>query len=54
MESDEIMQGFVMALFTLCGVSSLGYCIYAYLKRTTPTLKQSPSMEDLNSAEDPV
>jgi hypothetical protein len=52
MESDEIMQGFVMGLFGLCGVSGLLYCLRLYLKKT-PTMKQSPSMEDLNS-EDPV
>jgi hypothetical protein len=53
MTSDEIMQGFVMALFGLCGFSGLAYCIRLYLKRP-PTMKQSPSMEDLNSVEDPV
>lgn len=54
MTSDEIMQGFVLTLFGLCGISSLGYCIRMYLKRSPP-IKQSPSMEDLTSiqTEDP-
>jgi hypothetical protein len=54
MSSDEIMQGFVISLFALCGISSAVYCFRMYLK-DRPTLKQSPSMEDLTSisTEDP-
>lgn len=54
MASDDIMQGFVWSLFGLCGISCLGYCIRLYLKKPS-TMKQSPSMEDLNSisTEDP-
>ncbi len=48
MSSDEIMQGFVVSLFALCGISSALYCLRLYLKGR-PALKLSPSMEDLTS-----
>lgn len=55
MEADELLQGFVFALFTLCGASSLMYCIRLKLKQTNSQMKQSDSMEDLTSisTEDP-
>lgn len=55
MESDSILQGFVYTLFSLCGASSLIYCIRMKLKSRTE-MKQSSSMEDLTSiqTEDPV
>jgi len=50
MSSDEIMQGFVISLFILCGISAFGYCARLRLgKTTTHGLKQSPSMEELSS-----
>jgi hypothetical protein len=54
MSSDEIMQGFVISLFALCGISSAVYCFRLYFKNKH-TLKQSASMEDLTSisTEDP-
>lgn len=54
MDADTILQGFVYALFGLCGASSLIYCIRLKLKEKVQ-MKQSPSMEDLTSVntEDP-
>lgn len=48
MEADLILQGFVYALFGLCGASSLIYCIHMKLQKR-PTMKSSPSTEDLTS-----
>lgn len=48
MSSDEIMEGFVITLFSLCVLSTIGACIRMKMKQHF-TLKQSPSMEDLNS-----
>lgn len=53
MEADSILQGFVYTLFSLCGASSLIYFIRMKLKNRI-AMKQSPSMEDLTSVEDPV
>ena len=43
---DEIMQGFLISLFVLCGVSSVGWIIKQKLK---PKMKTSSSHESLNS-----
>ena len=48
MNGDEIMQGLIIALFSLCGVSAVVQCIRLRM-RNRLTMKQSPSMEDLNS-----
>lgn len=55
MGSDEIMQGFVIAMFVLCGLSSFSYCIRLRLKNST-MMKKSESMEDLSSVDttDPI
>lgn len=53
MEADSILQGFVYALFSLCGASSLIYFIRMKLHERRPTLKASSSTEDLTSIEDP-
>jgi hypothetical protein len=55
MSGDEIMQGFVISLFTLCGVSAFGYCMRLRLKNRS-IMKKSESMEDLNSVDttDPI
>lgn len=50
MGSDEIMQGFIIILFSLCGISTVVQCIRLRMKNRL-TLKQSPSMEDLNSVD---
>lgn len=48
MSSDEIMEGFVIALFTLTGLSTIVYCVRIRM-RDHKKMKQSASMEDLNS-----
>ncbi len=50
MSSDEIMQGFVIGMFTLFGLSTITYCIRLRMKNHSK-LKQSASMEDLNSVD---
>lgn len=52
--SDDVLQGIVITIFTLVGVSAFGYCIRLRMQNKS-TLKQSPSMEELNSVatEDP-
>lgn len=54
-DADELLQGFLIGTFVLIGFSSISYCIRHRLQNKT-TLKQSPSMEDLNSVstEDPL
>ena len=44
--NDDIMKGFVISLFVLCGVSSLGWIIKQKLK---PKMKTSSSCENLTS-----
>ena len=48
MSGDEIMEGFVIALFTLTGLSTIVYCVRIRM-RDHKKMKQSASMEDLNS-----
>ena len=50
MSSDEIMEGFVISTFVLCGISTLVYCIRMRM-RDHKRMKQSASMEDLNSVD---
>ena len=55
MDSDTVMQGVVISVFSLCGLGILVSCARYYLTKPN-NLKQSPSMEDLNSVatEDPA
>ena len=54
MDSDTIMQGVVISVFSLCVIGTVVSCARYYLTRKT-SLKQSSSMEDLTSVgtEDP-
>lgn len=48
METDEILQGLVYALFGFCGLGMLVNCIRTRIPRQSE-IKESPSMEDLTS-----
>ncbi len=52
-DSDTILSGFVIAAFSFVGINVCAYFLRKRLNR--PTLKQSPSQEDLKSisVEDP-
>jgi hypothetical protein len=54
MDSDIVMQGVVITMFSLCGAGILVSCVRYYLTKPT-SLKPSASMEDLTSVatEDP-
>ena len=54
MDGDNILQGFLVAGFSLIGISAIFYCVRLRMKTTT--LKHSSSMEELNSVgtADPV
>lgn len=53
-DTDDVMQGFVIGAFILFGISAF-CCCFRFRSKTTATLKQSPSMEELQNAvsEDP-
>ncbi len=54
-DNDVILEIFAGIALFIAGAVSLGFCVKNSCKRKPPTLKQSPSMEDLNSVsiEDP-
>jgi hypothetical protein len=53
-ETDDILQGFLIGSFTLIGLSALAYCLRR--RDVKYNMKKSASMEEINSMDsaDPV
>ena len=49
-DTDDIMQGFVIAIFSLAGLSAISYCVRIKL-RQQHHMKKSASMEELSSVD---
>ncbi len=55
-EADDILQGLLIGAFGFTGVITFVYCCLKRKTReeTSHTMKPSPSMENLNGADDPI